>query len=91
VTLVWLAGIYGLMSLITFVAYFLDKRAARRGQPRTPEATLHVLELLGGWPGGVLAQRLVRHKNTKVGYQVVFWLIGAVHVAGWVAAARYLA
>jgi uncharacterized membrane protein YsdA (DUF1294 family) len=78
-----IAGVYGLMSLFTFVAYVLDKRAARLGRPRTPEATLHVLELLGGWPGAFLAQRLIRHKNAKVGYQVVFWLIVAGHVAGW--------
>jgi uncharacterized membrane protein YsdA (DUF1294 family) len=52
-----IAAVYGLMSLITFVVYYLDKRAARLGRPRTPEATLHVLELLGGWPGALLAQR----------------------------------
>ena len=79
-----IAGVYGLMSLVTFVAYYFDKRAARLGRPRTPEATLHILELLGGWPGALLAQRLIRHKNAKVGYQVVFWLIGAVHVASWI-------
>ena len=83
-----IAGAYGLMSLITFAVYYLDKRAARLGRPRTPEATLHVLELLGGWPGALLAQRLIRHKNAKVGYQVVFWLIVAMHVAGWIVAAR---
>jgi uncharacterized membrane protein YsdA (DUF1294 family) len=86
--LVTVVAIYGLMSLITFVAYYLDKHAAQLCRPRTPEATLHVLELLGGWPGALLAQRLIRHKNAKVGYQVVFWLIGAVHVVGWIAAAR---
>jgi uncharacterized membrane protein YsdA (DUF1294 family) len=77
----WVSIAYGLMSLITFAVYYLDKRAARLGRPRTPEATLHVLELLGGWPGAFLAQRLIRHKNAKVGYQVVFWLIVAAHVA----------
>lgn len=74
---------YGFMSAVTFVAYSLDKHAARSGNRRTPEATLHLLELLGGWPGALVAQRLIRHKNVKVGYQVVFWLIGAIHVAGW--------
>ena len=82
-------GVYGLMSLITFVVYYLDKRAARLGRSRTPEATLHLLELLGGWPGALLAQRLIRHKNAKVGYQVVFWLIVAAHVVGWIAAMWY--
>ena len=45
-----LAAVYGLISPITFIAYALDKRAASLGRLRTPEATLHVLELLGGWP-----------------------------------------
>ena len=80
----WIAIVYGLMSAITFAMYARDKRAARRGARRTPEATLHLLELAGGWPGGFLAQRLVRHKNAKVGYQVVFWLIVALHALGWV-------
>ena len=79
------AAVYCLMSTVTFVVYVLDKRAARGGRPRTPEATLHALELLGGWPGAFLAQRLSRHKNAKVRYQVVFWAIGALHVVGWVA------
>lgn len=82
-------GIYSLMSLITFGAYYHDKRAARLGRPRTPEATLHILELFGGWPGALIAQRLIRHKSAKVGYQVVFWQIVAVHVASWIAAARF--
>ena len=77
-----IASVYALMSLITCFAYYLDKRAARRGDRRTPEVTLHVLEFLGGWPGALLAQRLIRHKNAKVGYQIVFWLIVAMHVAG---------
>lgn len=86
----WLiaAGIYGAMSAVAFVAYALDKRRARLGQRRIPEATLHALELLGGWPGAFLAQRLVRHKNAKISYQVVFWLIVVLHlaVAGWLLA-----
>jgi hypothetical protein len=40
-----------------------------------PEARLHLLELLGGWPGAFLAQRRLRHKCSKHSYQVVFWLI----------------
>ena len=79
----YVLAVYGVMSMIAFVAYALDKRAAGRGRPRTPEATLHLLELLGGWPGAFVAQRLIRHKNAKVSYQVVFWLIVVLHVAAW--------
>jgi uncharacterized membrane protein YsdA (DUF1294 family) len=77
------ATVYGAMSVVAFQAYLVDKRAAVRDRRRIPETTLHLLELLGGWPGALLAQRLIRHKNAKLSYQVVFWVIVMVHVAGW--------
>jgi len=80
-------AVYALMSAVTFVAYALDKRAARTGAWRTPEKVLHLLELAFGWPGALLAQRLVRHKNRKRSYQLVFWLIVALHALAWGAAA----
>ena len=75
-----LLAVYLLMSLVCFVAYWRDKRFAVAGAQRTPESRLHLYELLGGWPGGLLAQRLIRHKNRKVAYQVKFWLIVALHL-----------
>lgn len=77
-----LAG-YGVMSAVVLVLYGWDKRQARGGRSRIPESTLHALEILGGWPGALLAQRWFRHKNAKPGYQVVFWLIVAAHLAAW--------
>lgn len=71
---------YLLMSLVCFVAYWRDKRFAVAGAQRIPESRLHLYELMGGWPGGLLAQRLIRHKNRKLAYQVKFWLIVAVHL-----------
>jgi uncharacterized membrane protein YsdA (DUF1294 family)/cold shock CspA family protein len=55
-----LAAAYLGMSAITFLAYALDKSAAQRQAQRTPESTLHVLSLLGGWPGALLAQQYLR-------------------------------
>ena len=63
------------ISAAAFVVHWFDKRQAESDQWRTPENTLHVLELLGGWPGAFLAQRIFRHKTAKPGYQIVFWLI----------------
>ena len=74
--------LYAVMSLVTFVAYALDKRAARKGAWRTPESTLHLLELLCGWPGAWLAQRVLRHKSVKTSFRIVFFVMVALNVAG---------
>ncbi len=81
----WILLAYAVTSVITFLAYGLDKRAAVRGRGRTPEATLHLLELLGGFPGALAAQHVFLHKRAKRRYQVVFWLIVVLHAAGWAA------
>jgi uncharacterized membrane protein YsdA (DUF1294 family) len=75
--------IYAVMSVACFMAYYRDKRKALRRQWRTPEATLHLLEFFGGWPGGLIAQLALRHKIRKVAYQLVFWLIVMLHGLVW--------
>ena len=59
-------------SLFAFIAYAKDKFAARRGRWRTPEGTLHLLGLVGGWPGALIAQETFRHKSRKTSFQVIF-------------------
>ncbi len=76
-------AIYAAMSLLTIWAYSRDKRAARLGAWRTPERRLHIFEMLGGWPGALLAQRCYRHKSRKIKYQVIFWMIVASHGVLW--------
>ena len=73
------------MSLLAFVAYAIDKSAAREGRRRTPESTLQLLALMGGWPGALLAQRHLRHKSAKPSFQLAFWIIVAINVlaVGW--------
>ena len=68
---------YSLMSVVTAAVYLLDKRLAIRGARRIPERTLHGLELLGGWPGALVAQQVFRHKNRKPSFFLVTWLIAA--------------
>jgi uncharacterized membrane protein YsdA (DUF1294 family)/cold shock CspA family protein len=80
---VWVPAAYLLMSAATMAVYRMDKSAAQAARRRTPESTLHALELLGGWPGALIAQRLFRHKCTKVEYQVTFWIIVAAHIGLW--------
>ena len=70
------SGTYALvLSAISYGSHTLDKRRARKKEWRISEAGLHFTELLGGWPGAFLAQRQLRHKVSKAGYQLVFWLI----------------
>jgi len=71
----WLGLYFPAMSLLTYGVYVVDKRRAEAGEWRIPESNLHLLELLGGWPGAFIAQRRVRHKISKASYQVMFWLI----------------
>ena len=80
----WLpAAIYALMSVVAFALYGYDKQQARHGGQRTPEKLLHATELLGGWPGALLAQQVFRHKTRKFSYQLVFWLIVLLHELFW--------
>ncbi len=81
-----LLGSYAAMSCIAFALYGMDKSAARRGAWRTPELTLHVVSLFGGWPGALLAQSVFRHKTRKRPFRVVFWGTVALNCAAlaWV-------
>ncbi|WP_153394009.1 DUF1294 domain-containing protein [Ornithinicoccus halotolerans] len=65
---------YLVLSAASFGLYRADKAAARRGQRRVPESTLHALDLLGGWPGGLVARHAFRHKTTKQPFRTVFWV-----------------
>ncbi|MEO6183424.1 MAG: DUF1294 domain-containing protein [Verrucomicrobiota bacterium] len=71
----WVSAYLLVFSVLTYWAYASDKRWAREKSRRLPEAHLHLLELLGGWPGAFLAQRRFRHKCSKGNYQFGFWLI----------------
>jgi uncharacterized membrane protein YsdA (DUF1294 family) len=83
ITIPWPLLLYAGMSIITFAAYGMDKARADRGRWRISEATLHGLDLLCGFPGGFLGQRIFRHKTRKTGFQVVFWLTVFGHGAFW--------
>ena len=75
------------LSLVTFGVYAADKHAAQKGQWRTPESTLQLLALLGGWPGALLGQQLLRHKSRKPSFQLVFRAAVILNVAAfaWIA------
>ncbi|KAM3097496.1 DUF1294 domain-containing protein [Phormidesmis sp. 146-35] len=75
--------LYPVMSLVTYSMYVDDKARAQRRDRRTPEKRLHLCELAGGWPGGFVAQKRVRHKSQKESYQFTFWTIVTTHYLIW--------
>ena len=86
----FLPVVFVVASLAVFLAYAFDKSAAMNRRRRTPENVLHLMNLLGGWPGGLVASQLFRHKSTKVGFRVVFHACIVLNCAavGWIAHAR---
>jgi len=76
--------LYLAASLITFVAYRMDKSAAQKGRWRISEGTLHLLALAGGWPGALVAQNVLRHKSRKREFRSVFWATVLLNCAAFV-------
>lgn len=75
----WLLAWLAAASLVGLVAAVADKRRARRGRGRVPEAALLALALLGGWAGELLGFLAVRHKTSKPAFLVPFLLCAAAN------------
>jgi uncharacterized membrane protein YsdA (DUF1294 family) len=75
-------GLYLGVSLISFATYAWDKSAAQNNHWRTPERTLHLLGIIGGWPGALFAQRFLRHKSKKQSFQITFWATVILNCGG---------
>ena len=69
----------GLMSLITFVTFGVDKRRAVRHQYRISEKALIVISVIGGGIGGWLGMKVFHHKTQKpkfmlVSFSAMIWI-----------------
>lgn len=80
-----IAKLYLVVAIITFIVYAIDKAAARGERWRVPEKVLHAFALLCGWPGAMLAQKVLRHKSVKKEFRFVFWVTVSLNLAvlGW--------
>jgi uncharacterized membrane protein YsdA (DUF1294 family)/cold shock CspA family protein len=74
-----LVCLYAIVSIVVFLFYAKDKNAAEWGKWRTSESTLHILSLLGGWPGAKIAQSFLRHKSKKLSFRVTYWVTVAAN------------
>lgn len=82
-TTLTIISIYFFMSLVSFILFFIDKKRSTSDGWRIKEYYLHLVELLGGWPGALLGQKFIRHKTKKTSYKIVLWLIILVHATLW--------
>ena len=72
------------LSAILFLRHWRDKSAARKARRRTPEVSLHLNALIGGWPGALIAQQTLRHKSKKGSFRVVLWITVLLNCAAFV-------
>ena len=63
IVLIAYGGYLLLLSLITFIAYYNDKKKSMTGKWRTKEKTLLGLSFFGGAFGGYPAMLIFRHKT----------------------------
>ncbi|KDE55823.1 DUF1294 domain-containing protein [Methanoculleus sp. MH98A] len=59
-----------LANAVSFLAYYRDKRSAKRSAWRTPEKTLLAIALVGPF-GAYAAMRAFRHKTQKTAFKLV--------------------
>ena len=81
---IWVVAAVLAVNMLTVLAYASNPQASRRW--RTPEPVLHLLSLLGGWPGAGLAQAILRYHSRKPSFASLYWGSVGLHLAlllGW--------
>jgi len=62
--------VYLVLNVLAFLAYGSDKRRARKGKERTPEATLLLWAVVAA-PGAYLGMKAFHHKTRKTKFLLV--------------------
>lgn len=74
------------ITLITFIAFAIDKSKSKSKSRRIPERTLLIMSAIGGSLGALLAMHFVRHKtqHAKFKYGIPAMLIAHIALLGYV-------
>ena len=75
------AGYLAVISIVTFLAYGIDKYRSVKGKWRISEKALMLLSFFGGAFGGFLAMKFFRHKTKHNYFWVVNYIGMALHIA----------
>jgi uncharacterized membrane protein YsdA (DUF1294 family) len=80
----WYWAWWSSFSMVTFLAYGVDKMQAgrERGQ-RVPEVVLHLLAFAGGVVGAWVGRLVFRHKTCRMVFTFVLVLATALHFLLW--------
>lgn len=79
----WIGELYLSASSVCFLVYWMDKAAAVANRRRISENRLLFLGLIGGWPGAIVAQQILRHKSNKASFRSAFWKCVMLNIAGF--------
>lgn len=71
-----------IISIVAFIAFVMDKDAARRNRRRTSERGLLTLVAVGGTLGAGLAMLLLHHKTSKRSFMTAFWVVFGLQLLG---------
>jgi uncharacterized membrane protein YsdA (DUF1294 family)/cold shock CspA family protein len=78
----WFPLLYVAGGAVSAALYVADKRAAQARSWRIAESTLHLVDIVFGIGGGLIAQAVLRHKSSKLPFAIVTGLIFGLHMTG---------
>lgn len=69
-----------IINILATILFCADKRKAQYGKRRIPESILHLFELVGGVFSIIPLMLIIRHKNHKMSYKLVSFIILALWI-----------
>lgn len=70
----------GIVNLVAFFTYGIDKAKAKLDRWRIPESTLIGIAFIGGSLGALLGMRLFRHKTKHMKFKLLIPIFLVLHI-----------
>lgn len=77
-------ALYSFMSVLCFLMVRSDKHRAEARRWRISDSSMHLTQLLWGWPGSLVAQKIYFHKARKKSFQGTLNFIIFMHLLFWI-------
>ena len=71
----------GIMNVIAFLVFGIDKHYAKTGKWRVKESTLFILSALFGAVGAFVGMRVYHHKTKKPRFRIIIPVLAAAQLA----------